>query len=323
MGTLLALMGAVVLAGPGPQPPRLEVAESPTLASPNAINMGYWQVDGDPAPTRIRVHVPEAYGFTPSADGAAPGTTVGFDQIQLNPPIGDRPATGLLTMEDRTAFAGESLACTGSINEDAVWAAHIGSPSGVIRVPIFVNGHDFTVCPDATRLGGTMTYFALELGLLANANPRSLITGPKQQGTYTWSATVARAGAPTIEVRSVVDLPQRATFTASVNRGRVRITGRVTANGRGAGGLRIQADAVKRRTRGFEPAFFARTRGDGRFTITHRIGRGTFYVRVRAYRDPVTTSKCGGHSSAPGGCVSTTRNGFGLEALPAMVRIHS
>jgi hypothetical protein len=323
MGTLLALMGAVVLAGPGPQLPRLEVAESPALASPYSIGMGYWQANGDPAPTRITVHVPAAYGFTPGADGAAPGTTVGINQIQLNPPIGEYGAAGLLTLEDRTAFAGEGLACTGNTNAVVVWAAHIGSPSGVIPVPIFVNGRNFTVCPDATSLGGTMTYFALGLGLLANADPRSLITGPKQRGTYIWSATVARAGAPTIEVRSVVDLPQRATFTASVSHGRVRITGRVTANGRGAGGVRIQADAVRRRTRGFEPAFFARTRADGRFTITHRIERGTFYVRVRAYRDPVTTSKCGDPSSAPDGCVSTTRNGFGLEALPATVRIHS
>jgi hypothetical protein len=323
MGTLLALMGAVVLAGPGPQPPRLEIADGPRVASPYSINMGYWQANGDPAPTRITVHVPEAYGFTPGAEGAAPGTTVGFNQIQLNPPIGEYGATGLLTMEDQTAFAGEGLACTGNINPDAVWAAHIGNPSGVIPVPIFVNGRDFTVCPDASRLGGTMTYFALELGLVGNADPRSLITGPKQRGTYVWSATVARADASTIEVRSVVDLPQRATFTASASRGRVRIAGRVTANGRGVGGVRIQADAVKRRTRGFEPAFYARTRADGRFTITHRIGRGTFYVRLRAYRDYVTTSKCAGNSPAPGGCVSTTRNAFGLEAFPATVRIHS
>jgi hypothetical protein len=323
MGTLLALMSAVVLAGPAPQLPRLEVAESPTLASPYSIGMGYWQANGDPAPTRITVHVPEAYGFTPGAEGAAPGTTVGINQIQLNPPIGEYGATGLLTMEDQTAFAGEGLACTGNGGTDVVWAAHVGSPNGVIPVPIFVNGRDFTVCPDATSLGGTMTYFALGLGLLGNAHPRSLITGPKQRGTSIWSATVARAGTDAIEVRSVVDLPQRATFTASISHGRVRITGRVTANGRGVGGVRLQADAAKRKIRGFEPAFFARTRADGRFTITHRLGRGTFYVRLRAYRDPVTTSKCAGPSSAPGGCISTTENGFGLEGIPATVRIRS
>jgi hypothetical protein len=323
MGTLLALIGALVLVGSGPQLPRLEVAESPTLASPYSIGIGYWQANSDPAPTRIAVHVPKAYGFTPAAEGAAPGTTVGVNQIQLNPPIGESGATGLVTMEDHTAFAGEGLACTGSSDAEVVWTAHVGSPSGVIPVPIFVNGRDFTVCPDAKSLGGAMTYFALGLGVLGTADPRSLITGPKQRGTYIWSATVARAGAEAIEVRSVVDLPQQATLTASVSHRRVRITGQVTANGRGVGGVRIQADAVKRRTRGFEPAFFARTRADGRFTITHRIARGTFYVRLRAYRDPVTTSKCSGSSSAPGGCVSTTRNLFGLEGIPATVRIHS
>jgi hypothetical protein len=323
MGTLLAMIGAVVLAGSGAQLPRLEVAESPALASPYAINMSYWQANGDPAPTRITVRVPEAYGFTPGADGAAPGTTVGFNQIQLNPPIGEYGATGPLTMEDKRAFAGEGLTCTGGATEDAVWVAHIGNPSGVIPVPIFVNGRDFTVCPDATRLGGTMTLFGLQLGLVGDAVHHSLVTGPKQRGTYAWSATVARAGAATIEVRSVVDLPQRATFTASVSLGRVRIIGRVTANGRGVGGVRIQADAVRRRTRGFEPAFHARTRANGRFTITHHVGRGTFYVRLRAYRDAVTTGNCGGHSPVPGGCVSTTRNGFGLAGIPAAVRIHS
>jgi hypothetical protein len=323
MGTLLAVMGAVVFAGSGSAVPRLGVGESPTLASPYAVNIGYQQVESDPAPSRITIHVPEAYGFTPDADAASPGTVIGSNLIQLTPPVGEYPATGPLTMEDPTTFAGDGLACTGRTIEDAVWAAHMGSPGGVIAVPIFVDGRNVTVCPDATKLGGTMTLFGLELGLVGDAVRHSLVTGPKERGRFVWSATVARAGASTIEVRSVVVLPQRAMFTAKVIGGRVRITGRVTANGRGVGGVRIQADAVKRRARGFEAAFYSRTRADGRFTIIHRIGRGTFYVRLQAYRDDVTTSSCAGHSLAQGGCVSTTENGFGLEGTPATVRIHS
>jgi hypothetical protein len=80
---------------------------------------------------------------------------------------------------------------------------------------------------------------------------------------------------------------------------------------------------VKRRASGFEAAFYAKTSADGRFTIIHRVGRGTFYIRLKAYRDDVTTSSCADHSLAPGGCGSTTQNGFGLEGTPATVRIHS
>lgn len=323
MGALLAFIGAVVFAGSGSALPSLGVGQSPTLASPYAVNIAYQQAESDPALSRITIHVPEAYGFSPDADAASPGTVIGFNLLQLNPPVGEYPATGQLTMEDPATFAGEGLVCTGSTVEDAVWAAHMGSPSGVIAVPIFVEGRSFTVCPDATRLGGTLTLFGLELGLVGDAVRHSLVTGPKKRGTFVWSATVERAGASTVEVRSVVDLPQRARFTAKVVRGRVRITGWVTANARGVSGVRIQADAVKRRARGFKAAFYAKTSADGRFTIVHRVGRGTFYIRLKAYRDDVTTSSCAGHSLAPGGCVSTTRNGFGLEGTPASVRIHS
>jgi hypothetical protein len=291
------------------------------LASTTAIGVGYQQASGDPAPLRITIQVPAAYGFTPNADGATPGTVIGFNDIQLEPPIGDYPATGLITMEAPTTFAGEAQACTGSASIDAVWAAHIGSTRGVIAIPIFVEGRSITMCPDAAMLGGTPTLISFQLGLISDTVRHSLITGPKTRGTFVWSAYVDRAGAATVEVRSVITLPQKARFTAKVIAGKVRITGRVTANGRGVGGVRIQADAVRRRSRGFEPALYARTHADGRFTIVHRIGRGTFYIRVRAYRDDVTTSTCARHSSAPGGCVSTTRNGFGLAATPPTVRI--
>jgi hypothetical protein len=323
MRTLLAVVGAVVFAAPGSAMPRLGVGSSPKLASPTAVNVGYQQAIGDPAPSRITIRVPDAYEFTPNADAAPPGTVIGFSLVQLNPPIGDYPATGLLTMEAPTTFASEALACTGSTVTDAVWAAHIGSTKGVIAMPIFVNGRSFTLCPDAGLLGGIPTFISFELGLVGDAVKHSLITAPRAAGRFVWSATVDRAGASTVEIRSVVDLPQRARFAAKVVRGSVRITGRVTANGAGVGGVRIEADAVRARKGGFDAAFKARTRADGRFTIVHRIGRGTFYIRVQAYRDDVTASACAGDSTAPGGCVSTTRNGFGLVATPAAVRVHS
>jgi hypothetical protein len=293
------------------------------LASTTALGVAYQQARGDPAPLRITIQLPDTYGFTPDADGATPGTVIGFDTIQLDPPIGDYPLTGLITMEAPTTFAAEAVACTGSAGIDAVWAAHIGSTRGVIAIPIFVEGRSFTLCPDAAMLGGTLTLISFQLGLISDTVRHSLITGPKTRGTFVWSAYVERAGATTVEVRSVVTLPQKARFTAKVVGSNVRITGRVTANGRGVGGVRIQADAVRRRRRGFEPALHARTHADGRFTIVHRIGRGTFYIRVRAYRDDVITNTCAGNSSAPGGCVSTTRNGFGLAATPATIRLHS
>jgi hypothetical protein len=320
---LLVALGVVLFAAPGSATPRLGIGQVPVLASPTAVGVAYQQFEGDPAPSRITIHVPDAYEFTPHADGVSPGTTIGFDDVQVTPPFGDYPATGLITMEDAGTFADEAVACTGSAGHDAVWAAHIGSTTGVIAMPIFVDGHGFTFCPNASRLGGTPTLVSFQLGLLSSSGvAHSLLTGPKTRGSFVWSATVERAGMSSVEIRSIVDLPQRAMFTARLVRNAVRITGRVTANGRGIGGVRIEADAVKRRARGFDAAFHARTRSDGRFTIVHRIRRGTYYVRVRAYRDDVTTNSCAGASSAAGGCVSTTRNGFGLEAKPAAIRIH-
>jgi hypothetical protein len=310
-----------VFVAPGSATPQLGVGQGPKLASPTALGVVYQQAETDPAPSRITIAVPDAYEFTPHADSASPGTTIGFDAVQVAPRSGDYPATGLITLEDPNTFADEAVACTGSVVNDVVWAAHLGSDHGVIAIPIFVNGRGFTLCPDASRLGGTPTLISLQLGFISDTVRHSLITGPKTSGTYVWSAIVDRNAAPTVEIRSIVDLPQRATFRAIAVRQSVLITGRVTANGRGVGGVRIQADAVQRPRRGFEAAFNGRTRADGRFTILHRIGHGTFYVRVRAYRDDVTTTNCGNASSAPGGCVSTTRAGFGLVAMPAAARI--
>jgi hypothetical protein len=322
---VVTLLASLVFAASAFATPRLEVGEGAAVGSPASVFLGYGQAKTDPAPSRIVITVPSAYAFTPHADGATPGTWIGTDVVQLNPQFGPNLATGLLTMEDPTAFGAEALVCTGRAGHDAVWAAHIGSASGVIAIPIFVDGRTFTICPDAAKLGGTPTAISLQLGLVGNSVRRSIITGPPTPGTFTWSATVSRTGLSDVEIRSIVDLPVRARYTAKVVHGSVRIMGRVTANGRGVGGVRIQADIVKRPRIGFVPALYTNTRADGRFTIVGHVRRGTFYVRVRAYADPrdVTASGCADGSAVPGGCVSATRNGFGLAATPASVRIHS
>jgi hypothetical protein len=62
------------------------------LASTTAIGVAYQQANGDPAPSRITIQVPDAYGFTPDAGGATPGTVIGFNEIQPDPPIGEIPS---------------------------------------------------------------------------------------------------------------------------------------------------------------------------------------------------------------------------------------
>jgi hypothetical protein len=324
MAHLLAMVAALLVTGaPAHAVPRFEVDQEPTLGAVAAIGVGYSQGTGDPPPMRIAIRVPEAYRFTPDAGGVPPGTMIGSDLVYLTPELGF-PATGLVTSEDPTAFGREAAACGVGGPVDAVWAAHIGSTRGVIPIPIFVQGRVFVVCPDAAALGATAAAIGFQLGFFSDFARRELIGGPGVPGTFVWSALLTRPGLPEVELRSLITLPQRARFAARVRQGRVRIRGRVTADGGGIGGVRIQADIVRNLRRGFEPALYGSTRADGRFTIVQRVRRGTFYVRVRAYSDPrdVTATACAG-ASAPGGCVSATQSGFGLEATPAAVRIHS
>jgi hypothetical protein len=317
----LALGAAALALGSSvPAAPRLEAASGSLRSSVAAVN--YTQTSDAPAPRRIVFRVPDGYSFSPDAGGAATGAVIGSSVIQVsNEP---QPLTGVLTMADAAAFVTEGRACTGTGQHDAVWAVSVGSPRGAFQIPVFVDGRAFAICPDAERLGATATAIALQLGLVSNSGvDRQIVAGPQSPGTFVWSATVARPGLPEVEIRSIENLAQVARFSAKVVRGRVRITGRVTANGRGFGGIRIQTNLAKPRTSGVD--FYGVTREDGRFTLVHRIGRGTFLVRVRSYPDQrdVTATGCTGPSSAAGGCVSATQMIVGLAARPAFVRVRS
>jgi hypothetical protein len=275
----------------------------------------YLQEKTDPVPTRIVFRVPDGYSFTPDANGAAIGSIIGNDVIQLSTEPQLLP--GVLTLENTLEFETEGLACTGRSNHDAVWAASVGSPGGAFQIPIFVNGRTFAVCPDAVRLGGKPTAIALGLGLVGDTVNRPLVTGPTQPGTYVWAATVSRPGVPDVEIRSILDLPQRATFTANVVHEQLRVAGRVTANGRGVGGVRVQVEIRRgRNTR----HIYARTRATGRFAIVRRLARGVYVVRLHAepnQRD-VTGTACG---SEPAACASATRMILGLGGVPAAIRV--
>jgi hypothetical protein len=231
--------------------------------------------------------------------------------------------TPVLTMQEPTAFRSEGVACTGKDTHDAVWALVVGRPGGPVEIPIFVDGRSFAVCLDAARLGGTLRAMALQLGVVGGEANRPIVTGPSMRGSYVWSAIVSRPGMPDVEIRSILDVPQVARVTATVLRGRLRIAGRVTANGRGIAGVRVRAEVSTRHRIAF--AVGGRTRGDGRFTLAHRLGRGRFVVRTVAYaaqRD-VTAAGCAAPSSPAGGCVSATRVIPGMSATPAVIRIRS
>lgn len=317
MKLVFALLAGVLLSsGVASATPRLQAGSGPSLRSTSA-SVEYLQEKTEPVPTRIVFGVPDGYSFTPDANGAGIGSIIGDDVIDLSTEPHVR--TGVLTLEDARAFETEGLACTGSAQHDAAWALSVDAPAGgAFQIPIFVDGRTFAVCPDAVRLGGTPTAIALGLGLVGGTVDRPIVTGPARPGRYVWIATVSRPGVPDVEVRSIVDLPQRATFTANGVRGQLRVAGRVTANGRGVGGVRVQVEILhgSRNTRYIS----ARTRAAGRFAIVRRLTRGIYVVRLRSEPDQrdVTASACG---SASGACVSATKMIAGMAGMPAAIRV--
>jgi hypothetical protein len=287
------------------------------VANRGVVGFGYDQSPDEMAPVRIAVHVPDGFTFTSSANGAPVGSVVGSDvfDIAADP---RQPLTGVLTIADPASFAAEGKACTGLSLHDAVWAASVPGASGATSIAIFVDGRTFTICPDAARLGGTPIGIGLQLGLVPNRGiDRPLVTAPSSPGRFVWSATVSWPGRPGAELLNIVTLPQRATFRAKVVHGRVQIGGRVVADGHGLAHVQLAA-FVSGEGRGF--IIKCRSRADGRFTLSHRLGRGTFLVRVNSYPEQrdVTASEC-----TAGGCASATEMILGLRAAPGTMHVRS
>jgi hypothetical protein len=288
------------------------------VASRGVVGVGYDQSPDLPAPSRIAVEVPEGFGFTPDANGAPIGSVVGSD-VFYSAADPRQPLTGVLTIADPASFAAEGKACTGSSAHDAVWAASAGAAgASAVSIPIFVDGRTLTMCPDARRLGGTTIGIGVQLGLVSNSGiDRPLVTAPSSPGRFVWRATVTWRGQSDAVLVNIVNLPQRAAFRAKVVHGNARISGRVVANGHGIANVRVAAFV---NGDGRHLISNGRSRADGRFTLTHRLGRGTFSVRVNSYSEQrdVTTSECAG-----GGCSSATEMILGLQAEPGTIRVRS
>jgi hypothetical protein len=287
------------------------------VAKRGVVGFGYDQSPDEPAPARIAVHMPDGFPFTPNAKGAPIGSVVGSDVFFLRADP-RQPVTGVVTIADQAAFAAEGTAYTGASSRDAVWAASVPAPTGAMQIPIFVNGRTFTICPDPARLGGTPIAIGLQLGLVSKSGiDRPLVTAPSIPGRFVWSATVTRLRLSDAELRCIVELPQRARFRAKAVHGSVRITGRVVAHGKGLAKVRLDAFVTGKGRRFIVMGY---SRADGRFTLSHRLGRGTFTVRVNTVPEDrdVTATECGG-----GACTSATKMILGLQAAPGTIRVRS
>lgn len=287
------------------------------VASRGVVGFGYAQSPDEAAPSRIAVHVPDGFAFTPSANGAPIGSVVGSDVFNIATDS-RQPHTGVLTIADPASFAAKGKACTGSSVHDATWAASVPFASGAMSIPIFVDGRTFTFCPDAARLGGTPIGIGLQLGLVSNVGiDRPLVTAPSIPGRFVWRATVTSPGQADGELLNIVNLPQGATFRAKVVRGRVQISGRVVADGQGIANVHLAAFVSGE---GLSFVSKGRSRADGRFTLSHRLGRGRFSVRVSSYPEQrdVTASEC-----TAGGCASATEMILGLQAAPGTMHVRS
>jgi hypothetical protein len=294
------------------------VASIEVVANRGVVGFGYEQSPDEPGPSRIAIQVPDEFAFTPNARGAPIGSVVGSDVFELRENA-RQPLTGVLTIADPATFAAQGKACTGASSHDAVWAASVENPGvPTAQIPIFVDGRTFMICPDPARLGGTPIGIGLQLGLVNTSGiDRPLVTAPSTAGRFISNAAVTWPGLPNAELRSIVELPQRATFRAKAVHGSVRITGRVLADRHGLANVRLQASVTGKR-RGFTITGYSRA--DGRFTLNHRVGRGTFAVRVKTepWGHDITAREC-----ASGACTSATEMILGLQAAPGTIRLRS
>jgi hypothetical protein len=314
---------------------------APALADSQELDVRAWQNGlGTPAATEIDVYAQQSGAATAKITiyapkgytavlNQAPGTQIGvagsfYSEGGATPTELD----GTVVADDPAKYAADptAQACAAGTHA-AVWTLALGTGADAQQVHLFVDpatGTDANVAsyvmqacflsPDVPAASGGAPAAAKLLGLFMIL-PK-VFANPATTGAYAWRALVepyvAGTSTPspggTVEVQSLVVLPQTLTLTAKPDRKHQRVTfsGRVMAAGVARPGVSVHILAAPKLNSQAKTFAVVKTKKNGTFSVTKAITK-TLYFQAQTndffvgdcMEAPIGTASCVLESLAP------------------------
>lgn len=289
-------------------------------------------------PGRIVIYVPSRFELYPDR---APGSSIGTVSItaedsSFGTPTDSNLAGDIVAQPLDPAAEATAQACSPG-KHIALWNLQLSLLGQPLDVPLYLT-HTGASDPPGSRL--KLVLCAPTLPAQDPASARALpistirldladLAAPRAQGSYLWRAIVTplapdhrtlRLGRA-YELRALVPIPNRLALNATYSAGHVTLTGRLTAGGTARAGVQVRIVKLVRVITPTGAVFrdtfagFARTDKIGRFTLRTRLTKTAGFIAVV----DETSSRCTGHSIAPGGCKGTSIAGTASETVTVSV----
>jgi len=341
----LALAGAaattLALAANALATPRLIVSGGPATGVAAATTIQVTEDKTDAAPLKITIYQPTGYDAKLNqVAGSQIGTVHADLQALAISPDAIIQADGTVLVDDPAKYVSNSCAPG---THAAVWLLHVTVSGQTIDVPVYLDpttgveqalgAAKLVLClsdPYDTAPAAIRAPFGVKLinaKLLLNSG---VITNPSSAGTYLWRSTItpwnpaspAPDAAKTIEVQSIVALPDTLSLKATVKTVRhkkkgkkttvtnsVLLSGSLLKNLQGVQGAKVTILA------GGKAIGTTTTSASGTFSRQAGLNKkATFQAKVTvAQRDTACVSPLPA-TSVPGGCASATIGGYTLAS---------
>jgi hypothetical protein len=337
-------VGALALAAPAMAAytsPRLSITNpAETTSGGGQLTIRFAQAREDDATFRLQFYVPQGYtgNVIPTA-GQDIGTAEAIVNATAISPDALVPVTGRILGDtyDATKYP-TGAACLGDGTPIAgVWRLELTAAGQTLVVPMYVQ--PVTSGPIATiataRLTACLPSPYAEAGparaalgaklISASLNVRGVFTNPTAPGAYRWRVLATpwtpNSGVPntagTVELQALDTVPVRISLAARANHrlNRVTVTGRLTENAAGVGGVAVQIRRNGRLVR------TVRTSASGNFAATFRVrpGRYTFQVRAAKANTELGGAGCTPTFGVP--CLAATSSSFAVTSVARRVRV--
>lgn len=330
----------LVLAGNALATPRLIISGGPTPGTAAATTVQITEDKSDAAPLKVTIY--QAAGYTATLNQVA-GTQIGTVHADLQAlaisPDAIIQADGTVLVDDPAKNTSNSCAPGAHA---AVWLLHVTVSGQTIDVPVYV---DPTTGPEQA-FGAAKLVFCLSdpydtappairapFGVkIINAKMTlnsGVITNPSTAGAFLWRSTItpwnpaspAPDAAKTVEVQSIVTIPQTLSLKATVKTvrhkraGKTTVTNSVLLSGTLLENLQGIQGATVAILAGGKKIGSTTTNASGAFSRKAGLNKKTtFQAKVTiAQRDTACVSPLPA-TSVPGGCVGATVGGYTLSS---------
>jgi hypothetical protein len=284
----LGLGGRASAAGPA-----LSISATTTAYGASGSTILRFSDDGPDPVATIDIYAPRGYGIGLSQPF---GATIGGITAQATNSGTSVKLAGAIKVADPASYVPAAATCTpGHSMHDAVWTLALnGGGLSLPRIPLFVDRLSGTAVTAPARLRACLPSpatadFPIRL-TTATLTLNGVFENPPAAGEYRWTTvftTYSATDTPALESQTLVRLPPRLTLAPKVlqphgARGRtfVRLSGRVTENGRPVSGARVEVLAGPS-TSALDHLAFTTSFTGGKFAIVAPLRRTTvFKARV-------------------------------------------